>query len=76
MNTIDNLFSGWQFDKPVDKNSSIECPECKQVSKLIYWTEVDVYCETCGDHSGLACPLCDEATDYVWAKPFKVVETE
>lgn len=30
------------------------------------WRETDLYCEDCGDHSGVICDECYETYDAVW----------
>ena len=61
----------WFFvPDPTSEHSLIHCPECKIDSPLRAWTEVEVYCESCGDHAGLQCPSghgC-EAIDHVWQR--------
>lgn len=37
----------------------ILCPTCKQWSALSRWMEINIPCETCGDHEALMCPNPD-----------------
>lgn len=42
----------------------IKCDNCTIISTN--WEECEVYCEDCGDHSGLECPNCDYRVDLVF----------
>ena len=42
------------------------CPECSGWSPIATWKETEVYCEDCGEHSALQCPLCEEHLDKVF----------
>ena len=52
----------------------IQCPECKEWASHNNWTETEVYCEDCGEHSAIRCPNCDEVFDHVWSPMFEVRE--
>jgi uncharacterized protein (DUF983 family) len=63
----------FEFTNPINIDSEIICPECKEKSLIMRWTDCEIYCDDCGEHAGLECPLCNERFDHVWHDPFKVV---
>jgi hypothetical protein len=56
---IPNIFKGKLTDK-----SEIKCQECQVFYPVEQWEEVSIYCETCGDHAGIACPECGDNIDF------------
>lgn len=44
----------------------VTCPECDKTTDGKDWKDVYPYCETCGDHQGLECPVCGMWFDLVW----------
>lgn len=69
----------WSFEPhdPAD-TSEVRCNECEAWSPLADWTEGIAYCEDCGDHAAMVCPLCGEHVDHVWSdsNPMQVRESE
>lgn len=39
---------------------------CDDGTQNHQWEERDLYCETCGEHSGFSCTVCFEQVDIVW----------
>lgn len=67
------LVSDWSPDRndplPPDlPTDPLWCPECKMTSQRSEWIETEVPCETCGDHSALQCPRCDEIHDIIFVE--------
>ena len=54
----------------------VECPECKEWSKIEDWRETELYCELCGDHAAAVCPECDVAFDHVWGPRFETRDAQ
>ena len=66
----------WDFNADINDNSKIKCHECKEVSSISEWTESEVYCELCGEHSAIKCPKCDERFDMIGSPVFEVFKGE
>lgn len=49
--------------------SRLRCPSCGEWSPAEEWGEREVYCEDCGTHPALECPLCEERVDTVYRDP-------
>ena len=62
----------WSFTKEPFEGCESLCPECTTWQPHAQWNETSVYCEDCGDHIALQCPVCDEAYDSVWGPEFDV----
>jgi len=60
-----------EFKALVAKNTDsrqyeILCPNCGQWSRASDWgDEVEAYCEDCGCHAALMCPMCHGVTDVI-----------
>lgn len=52
-------------DKANQPATELRCSECGEWSPESKWRETEAYCEDCGSHSAMACPLCDEVYDTV-----------
>lgn len=48
-----------------------KCRECDVVSGCAWWRDVEAYCEDCGTHLVVECPVCGHWFDGVWDKPDK-----
>lgn len=46
--------------------TKIQCRECRGWSSVGQWEECEPYCEDCGDHDGIRCPMCQAEFDHVW----------
>lgn len=46
--------------------ASLVCPNCGGKSEGVSWGETSVFCEQCGDHAAIKCPLCKDVFDCVW----------
>lgn len=46
----------------------IQCPHCDEWTHSDLYTECETYCEDCGEHYGMKCPLCDYCIDGVYNK--------
>ncbi len=68
-----NEMSLWDVEPftSLKNESELECPECKEWSKLEEWSEAESYCEGCGSHAAIKCPLCEELLDHVYTGPIK-----
>lgn len=68
----------WSFSQNPTDISEIKCLECEEFSPLAEWTEGYVGCDTCGDHSAMCCPKCDECHDHVHSShhPMEVRQPE
>jgi Zn finger protein HypA/HybF involved in hydrogenase expression len=51
----------------VDENTLLECEECKKYSKVLDYKEGETYCEDCGTHPALICPLCGHYHDEIYS---------
>jgi predicted amidophosphoribosyltransferase len=63
----------WKFDAELVDNSQLECPGCHRPSPIALWSESEVYCEDCGEHAAIVCPICGETFDHVWGPTFHVL---
>lgn len=63
----------WRFDKDPYEGCSIICPECKETSPHAEWSESEVGCELCGEHTAIKCPKCDERFDHVDSETFQII---
>lgn len=60
-----NTFENYK-DFVDDKDKEILCFECSTWSLKELWKDCDVFCEDCGEHSGVRCPNCEHVFDSVW----------
>ncbi len=61
------LAENWEwFLTNISIDTLIKCPSCDETSLAGEWKDVEPYCETCGSHLGIVCPLCDKTFDHVW----------
>ena len=47
----------------ITKTTKLECPECKTITLLLDWNDIELPCEDCGSHYGIECPKCGWLTD-------------
>lgn len=53
------------------------CCTCGEMSPVVDWKEVEVECDSCGEHEGRQCPKCHSCFEIVWgfAKIEKACQT-
>lgn len=58
------------LEKPTDESNFLLCEVCNKESQLKDWVLVEdsVYCEICGEHDGLKCPVCGAIHDYIFPR--------
>lgn len=54
---------GWYDVPPL---ADWTCPACGAMSRADDWAEIEVPCETCGEHDGRMCPKCLAVFDHVF----------
>lgn len=66
----------WFIDDEITESKQILCPECNEWSSAIDWNDCEPYCEDCGSHAGIECPVCGDMFDHCFDsdKTFKVRE--
>lgn len=71
--TKEDTTDGWWH---VSFTEQWACPECKTLSDVAEWDEVEPGCEDCGNHDGRECPNCGEWFDHVWGSGLIQTATE
>jgi len=59
-------------NKEITNDSYIKCKECDEFSHITRWTESESYCEDCGSHIAMKCPVCEEIIDMVFIRNVEV----
>ena len=64
---IENLKWTWVIypEENLVNGCELKCPECKEWVNHNQWKDSCVYCESCGDHTAIQCPNCEEIFDHV-----------
>lgn len=47
------------------ENKILTCPACNLPSATTDWIDCETYCEDCGSHEAVECPLCEERFDCI-----------
>lgn len=66
----------FSFTGPLTETCEVRCNQCEEFSPLAEWSEDEVSCDVCGDHSAMRCPKCWHCEDGVWSSERPMVVRE